>query len=86
MNIYKIVAFIGLFFFSSQESYSQSLSQILEQTNLYTVKIQNSIERPFTGDNYGGSGTGFLVNKKKRVNSYECSRIWIFSSYKPCKF
>ena len=65
MNIYKIVALIGIFFFSSQESYSQSLSQILEQTNLYTVKIQNSIERPFTGDNYGGSGTGFLVNKKK---------------------
>ena len=65
MKIYKIIALIGFFFFSSQESYSQSLSQILEQTNLYTVKIQNSIERPFTGDNYGGSGTGFLVNKKK---------------------
>ena len=86
MKIYKIITLIGLFFFNSQESYSQSLSQILEQTNLYTVKIQNSIERPFTSDNYGGSGTGFLVNKKKGVNSYKCSRIWIFSGYKPCKF
>ena len=70
MKIYKIIALIGFFFFSSQESYSQSLSQILEQTNLYTVKIQNSIERPFTGDNYGGSGTGFLVNKKNYGNIF----------------
>ena len=42
-----------------------SLTDILEKANRYTVKIENSIEKPFMGDGYGGSGTGFLVNKEK---------------------
>ena len=42
-----------------------SLTDILEKANRYTVKIENSIEKPFMGDGYGGSGTGFLVNKDK---------------------
>jgi serine protease Do len=42
-----------------------TLTDILEKANRYTVKIENSIEKPFMGDGYGGSGTGFLVNKEK---------------------
>ena len=34
-----------------------TLTEILEKANRYTVKIENSIEKPFIGDGYGGSGT-----------------------------
>ena len=46
-------------------SFAVSLESILEKANLYTVVINNSIEKPFIEDEYGGSGTGFLVDKKK---------------------
>ena len=42
-----------------------TLTEILDKANRYTVKIKNSIEKPFVGDSYGGSGTGFLINKEK---------------------
>ena len=42
-----------------------TLTEILEKANRYTVKIENSIEKPFIGDGYGGSGTGFLINKER---------------------
>ena len=42
-----------------------TLTKILEDANQYTVKIQNSIERPFVEDSYSGRGTGFLVDKAK---------------------
>ena len=45
--------------------FAVSLESILEKANLYTVVINNSIEKPFIEDDYGGSGTGFLVDKKK---------------------
>ena len=46
-------------------AFAVSLESILEKANLYTVVINNSIEKPFIEDDYGGSGTGFLVDKKK---------------------
>ena len=51
--------------FSIQPLYAASITDILEKANKYTVKIQNSIIKPFIGDGYAGSGTGFLVNKKE---------------------
>ena len=40
-----------------------TLTKILEEANQYTVKIQNSIEKPYVEDGYAGRGTGFLVDK-----------------------
>ena len=40
-----------------------TLTEILEKANRYTVKIENSIEKPFVGDSYGGSGA-FLIGMK----------------------
>ena len=51
--------------FSTNIASAATLTDILEKANRYTVKIENSIEKPFMGDGYGGSGTGFLVNKEK---------------------
>ena len=54
---------LGLLF--CNVAFAVSLESILEKANLYTVVINNSIEKPFIEDGYGGSGTGFLVDKKK---------------------
>lgn len=56
---------IFLFVLSINSVSAATLIEILEKANRYTVKIENSIEKPFMGDGYGGSGTGFLVNKEK---------------------
>ena len=56
---------VVILIFSIQPLYAASLTDILEKANKYTVKIQNSIIKPFIGDGYAGSGTGFLVNKKE---------------------
>ena len=57
---------IFLFVLSINSVSAATLIEILEKANRYTVKIENSIEKPFMGDGYGGSGTGFLVNKEKK--------------------
>ena len=63
MRILFIILLSYLFSFSAQSAVS--LTKILEDANQYTVKIQNSIERPFVEDRYSGRGTGFLVDKAK---------------------
>ena len=63
MRILFIILLSYFFSFSAQSAVS--LTKILEDANQYTVKIQNSIERPFVEDGYSGRGTGFLVDKAK---------------------
>ena len=56
---------IVISFIVSLSSYANAvtLTKILEEANQYTVKIQNSIEKPYVEDGYAGRGTGFLVDK-----------------------
>ena len=62
-KLFSLILVLG-FLFGGVAS-AATLTEILEKANRYTVKIENSIEKPFVGDGYGGSGTGFLVNKEK---------------------
>ena len=61
----KAIGIIVLSLLWCNVAFAVSLESILEKANLYTVVINNSIEKPFIEDGYGGSGTGFLVDKKK---------------------
>ena len=62
-KLFSLILVLG-FLFGGVAS-AATLTEILEKANRYTVKIENSIEKPFVGDSYGGSGTGFLINKEK---------------------
>lgn len=44
---------------------ANELTEVIKSANNYTVKIDVSTEYPFIEDNYGGSGTGILINKKQ---------------------
>ncbi len=61
----KLSLYVFLVLMWCNVAFAVSLESILEKANLYTVVINNSIEKPFIEDKYGGSGTGFLVDKKK---------------------
>ena len=47
---------------------------VLNDANLYTVKLKTSIDRPFREDRVAGlrKGSSFLVDKK-RINNNKCS-------------